>query len=143
MCIRDRSIQGTISGLAQASASADASYQAIRSKWMGVTLTEETIAQLTEVKYRIYLRDYVNFYLYGKGKGGSIKISSTIANTLSQIRSDISDGSMLIIVSHSQGNLFAEEINSQLTDKERNLIRFVGVASVASTTPNALSLIHI
>jgi hypothetical protein len=130
------SIQGTISGVAQKYATAEWTLKLAKAKAAGLNISDDTANQWYQTIYQNTLTEYYANYLVGSNSTGKINIKGVISDTLEKIRSDINDGSSVVIVSHSQGNLFAESISSQLTASEKTRVRFVGVASVASTTPN-------
>jgi hypothetical protein len=129
-------IQGTISGIAQEYAESELDLKLVKAKKAGLTISTTVANQWYQSIYQNTLSELYANYLVGSKSTGKINIAGVINDTLLKIRTDLQDGSSIVIVSHSQGNLFAEAINSQLNDSEKNKVRFVGVASVASTTPN-------
>jgi len=129
-------IQGTISGIVQKYAKAEYDLKIAKAKVAGIEISDALASQLYAGIYQKTLSEYYALFLTASNSAGQINISGVIQDTLSKLRNDLADGSSVVIVSHSQGNLFAEAINSQLTAAEKNRVRFVGVASVATSTPN-------
>ncbi len=129
-------IQGTISGIAQKYAQTEYELKMAKAKVAGLEVADVVASQWYNAIYQRTLTEYYANYLAASNTVGTINIAGVINDTLSHLRNDMVDGSSVVVVSHSQGNLFAEAIYSQLTASERKRVRFVGVASVASSTPN-------
>lgn len=108
----------------------------------GMALLEGKILSPTEIELLVKdnshrnLSTAVTIGLHAKGLETSARLSSVVANVQTQLRADLADGSNVIIVSHSQGNIFANLVFSILSPSERNRVRFVGVAVPSETTPN-------
>ena len=130
------SIQGTLAGIAQKYAIIATDLKVAKAKRAGLVIDEKTQNDWYASIYQKTQAEVYANYLAGSSTDGTVNIAGVSNSVLLKIREDLQDGSSIVVVSHSQGNFFAETVYSQLTESERQRVRFVGVASVAPSTPN-------
>ncbi len=102
-----------------------------------------TRSRLWNAIYRARLRTLYSDIMvnaYKENSNSEPAIGSVIQKIYTALSEKILAGHKVVVVSHSQGNLFAEATHAymvqHMTDEQMKAIRFVGVASVASTIPN-------
>ena len=103
---------------------------------------EATKSRLWNAFYNFKLNSLYKTQLikdYAKDPSSSAVIGSVVQKVYANIIEKVLSGHRVVVVSHSQGNLFAEAVYSvmvaQMTAQQRAAVNFVGVASVASTIP--------
>lgn len=129
-------VQGTLAGIAEKYAQITIELNVLKAKKAGLAVSDDTKNTWYASTYKRTLSEIYSLYLSSSSSDGRVNISGVANSVLEKIRTDLQDGSSIVVVSHSQGNFFAEAVHSQLTAAEKNRVRFVGVASVAPTTPN-------
>lgn len=94
--------------------------------------------------YEIGIRDKIDPITGAPASSVLKQIYATVEDVISYINAEINNNNKIIFVAHSQGNYHAEAANAYLINTKNatnrkiyvDSVRFVGVASVAASTPN-------